>query len=161
MIEKVGLLAKHPLLAANDMFEHSGLMNHVHSQERGKNLNTGEKLLDLETVSLEMNIVKIFRLLALSFGEAGSKIIAKNIKLNDELNPMQQGKRIYAIYGFCDIRNFTDSTEVLQTEVLSFVNKIAEITHSLVHKYGGQANKNIGDAFLLIWKFKDQSNFIQ
>tara|TARA_B110000503_G_C6819139_1_gene278158 strand:+ start:243 stop:416 length:174 start_codon:yes stop_codon:yes gene_type:complete len=35
------------------------------------------------------------------------------------------------------------------------VNKIAEITHSVVDRYGGAANKNIGDAFLLVWKFKD------
>jgi hypothetical protein len=40
-------------------------------------------------VILEETIVKIGRLLALGFGEAGSKIIAKNIRLNDELNPMQ------------------------------------------------------------------------
>lgn len=40
-----------------------------------------------------------------------------------------------------------------------FVNQIAEITHSVVDKYGGSANKNIGDAFLLVWKFKDQDEF--
>lgn len=34
------------------------------------------------------------------------------------------------IYGFCDIRNFTDSTEVLQTEVMVFVNQVAEVVHS-------------------------------
>lgn len=26
-------------------------------------------------------------------------------------------------------------------------------------KYGGSANKNIGDAFLLVWKFKNQDEF--
>ena len=36
---------------------------------------------------------------------------------------------------------------------MSYVNKIAEITHSVVDRYGGSANKNIGDAFLLVWKF--------
>lgn len=34
-----------------------------------------------------------------------------------------------------------------------FVNKIAEICHSTVNKVGGSPNKNIGDAFLLVWKF--------
>ena len=29
----------------------------------------------------------------------------------------------------------------------------------MVDKYGGSANKNIGDAFLLVWKFKDQDEF--
>ena len=40
-----------------------------------------------------------------------------------------------------------------------FVNQIAEITHSVVDKHGGSANKNIGDAFLLVWKFKNQDEF--
>jgi hypothetical protein len=40
-----------------------------------------------------------------------------------------------------------------------FVNQIAEITHSQVDKYGGSANKNIGDAFLLVWKFKKEKDF--
>jgi len=38
---------------------------------------------------------------------------------------------------------------------MSYVNKIAEITHSVVDRYGGSANKNIGDAFLLVWKFSN------
>ena len=33
-----------------------------------------------------------------------------------------------------------------------FVNKIAYIVHKTVDKYQGAANKNIGDAFLLVWK---------
>lgn len=37
-----------------------------------------------------------------------------------------------------------------------FVNTIAEIVHSSVDKYGGAANKNIGDAFLLVWKLIDE-----
>ena len=33
-----------------------------------------------------------------------------------------------------------------------FVNEIGEIVHGTVDKYSGAANKNIGDAFLLVWK---------
>ncbi len=33
-----------------------------------------------------------------------------------------------------------------------FVNNIAEIVHSMVDRFQGAANKNIGDAFLLVWK---------
>ncbi len=75
------------------------------------------------------------------------------------MNPMMEGQKTHAIFGFCDIRNFTDSTEVLQTKVMLFVNQIAEITHSQVDKYGGSTNKNIGDAFLLVWKFKNIDDF--
>ena len=60
-----------------------------------------------------------------------------------------------AIFGFCDIRNFTDITEILQEGVMSFVNTIAQIVHSEVHSHDGKANKNIGDAFLLVWKFRE------
>jgi class 3 adenylate cyclase len=52
---------------------------------------------------------------------------------------------------------------------MSFVNQIAEIVHCNVVKYGGFPNKNIGDAFLFVWKFQrsqgpllqilDKSNF--
>lgn len=69
---------------------------------------------------------------------------------------MIPGKKVIAIYGFCDIRNFTDSTEVLQESVMIFVNEIAEIVHEIASEHCGSANKNIGDAFLLIWKFHDE-----
>lgn len=42
-----------------------------------------------------------------------------------------------------------------------FVNQIAEITHSMVDKYGGSTNKNIGDAFLLVWKFRNEQEFFE
>lgn len=67
---------------------------------------------------------------------------------------MLPGKKMMAIFGFCDIRNFTDATEVLQQGVMMFVNEIAEIVHGTVDHYSGSANKNIGDAFLLVWKYR-------
>ena len=39
-----------------------------------------------------------------------------------------------------------------------FTNRIAAVVHSICHSYGGAANKNIGDAFLLSWSLEDQSN---
>jgi class 3 adenylate cyclase len=50
-------------------------------------------------------------------------------------------------------RNFTDTTEVLQEGIMVFVNEIAEIIHSRVDYFSGAPNKNVGDAFLLVWKF--------
>lgn len=69
-----------------------------------------------------------------------------------DMNPLTGGKKMCAIFGFCDIRNFTDATEVLQEDIMIFVNQIGEIVHSAVYRYGGSANKNIGEAFLLVWK---------
>ncbi len=71
-----------------------------------------------------------------------------------EIDFFKEAKIVYAIFGFCDIRNFTDCTEILKEEVLAFVNTIADIVHNEVAASLGSANKNIGDAFLLVWKLK-------
>lgn len=110
----------------------------------------------METVFLEKTLNKIGALLALGFGEAGSEIIATNMqKGGGEVDPMIPGKKTHCIFGFCDIRDFADATEVLQQEVLSYVNEVAYIVHKTVDYFSGSANKNIGDAFLLVWKFPD------
>jgi len=105
---------------------------------------------------IENAITKIGILLALGFGEAGAEIIASNIAQSGDVDPMMAGKRRFSVFGFCDIRNFTDATEVLQQDVMVFVNSIAYIVHKTVDKFGGIANKNIGDAFLLVWKFPEE-----
>lgn len=69
---------------------------------------------------------------------------------------MLPGIKIISIFGFCDIRNFTDATEVLQEGVMLFVNEIGEICHGMVDRYSGAANKNVGDAFLLVWKLEEE-----
>lgn len=93
--------------------------------------------------------------MALGFGEAGSGVIAANMAAGGDVNPMLPGKKVIGIYGFCDIRNFTDATEILQEGVMLFVNEIADVTHGIVDQFSGAANKNIGDAFLLVWKYND------
>ena len=99
--------------------------------------------------------------MSLGFGSAGSEIITNALISEGDLNPMLPGKKKYAIFGFCDIRNFTDVTEVLTKDILLFVNKIAEIVHTVVEEFKGNANKNIGDAFLLVWKlpFYDENSY--
>jgi class 3 adenylate cyclase len=44
-------------------------------------------------------------------------------------------------------------TQVLQEDIMEFVNSIAKIVHTSVASHGGAANKNIGDAFLLVRPF--------
>ncbi len=84
------------------------------------------------------------------------KIISDNMGHNGDVDPMIPGNRVVAIFGFCDIRQFTDATEVLQETIMSFVNEIAELVHGVVDRYSGTPNKNIGDAFLFVWKFKEE-----
>jgi class 3 adenylate cyclase len=104
-----------------------------------------------ETAKLENAMIKIGGLLQVGFGEAGADIIAKNMGTG-KLDPLIPGKRVDAIFGFCDIRRFTDATECLQEDVMVFVNTVGHLVHSATHRLGGAANKNIGDAFLLTWK---------
>merc|ERR1719359_1287209 len=73
----------------------------------------------LETKILENAIIKLGKLLALGFGEAGSEIIGKNMDDDSAtVNAMIPGNKVEAVFGFCDIRNFTDTTEVLQDKVM-------------------------------------------
>lgn len=113
-----------------------------------------------ELVVIENSIIKITTLLALGYGEAGAEIIGYHLVKAGQMDWGLKGKKLYGIFGFCDIRNFTDATEVLQQDVMMFVNNIAEIVHSMVDRYAGSANKNIGDAFLLVWKFNDNLGFL-
>jgi len=113
-----------------------------------------------ETEILENTLSKIGGLMAVGYGEAGSKIIAQNMKHGDTINPMLRGEKIMAIYGFCDIRKFTNATEILREGVMLFVNEISGICHGIVDNYSGAPNKNIGDAFLFCWKFDSEDYYI-
>ena len=79
------------------------------------------------------------------------------MRKGDDVDPLMPGQKCIAIFGFCDIRRFTDATEILQEGVMLFVNEIGEIVHGTVDRFQGAANKNIGDAFLLVWKFDSDS----
>lgn len=123
-------------------------------KKQSESIETEENEQDLyETEVLERAIVKIGYLLALGFGEAGASIIGQNMTQGGDLDPMMPGQRTYAIFGFCILDHFVECTEVLQADIMTYVNTVAEITHSMVDRYGGSANKNIGEAFLLVWKF--------
>ncbi|KAJ1450093.1 hypothetical protein M885DRAFT_533256 [Pelagophyceae sp. CCMP2097] len=109
-----------------------------------------------ETALLEQTLERIGQLLQVGFGAAGAEIIGKNMHADSgRVNAMIPGKKITAIYGFCDIRQFTDTTECLQEEVMVYVNKLGHLVHSTAHCFFGMANKNVGDAFLLSWKVCD------
>jgi len=49
----------------------------------------------------------------------------------------EKGNKVLAIFAFCDIRNFTDATEVFQESVISMVNQVANIVHSNTIRHGG------------------------
>ena len=82
-------------------------------KQKKKRRGKGKKKAVIETVILEQTIVKIGALLALGFGEAGSKVIAENMGQGGDVDPMVPGTKIMAVFGFCDIRQFSECTEAL------------------------------------------------
>lgn len=141
MFEKVQRLSRNPMSVIKSMIE-----------EDLKPKKEGSK----EIHMIDKSVTKVAYLLVIGYGEAGTGIIIKNMNRSGTRVDIP-GEKVIGIYGFCDIRNFTDATEVLQTKVMTFVNRIASIVHTNVVKFGGSPNKNIGDAFLFVWKLASLS----
>jgi len=110
----------------------------------------GDDTLD-ELNELEQSIRKIASLLQVGIGLAGRETIARCLRTTGDINPIAVGIKVNCLFGFCDIRQFTDATECLQEQVMLFTNSVGHIVHHAVHDCGGFANKNIGDAFLVAW----------
>jgi class 3 adenylate cyclase len=120
-------------------------------------LNEDDESMDSETKVVAEAILKLSAMLQVGFGEAGATIIRANMaNESPKIDPIVPGKRIMGIYGFCDIRNFTDCTECLQEDVMVFVNRCATFVHRAVKDNDGAPNKNIGDAFLCAWTLPEQ-----
>ena len=119
--------------------------------------NPGLRLKTVETVRYEtdalyVSLAKIARLLQVGFGEAGNHLVAENLKHGDTIDLMVPGKKLLGAYGFCIIDEYEDVLECLGEEILPFTNKAAEVVHKAVVANGGQPNRNLGDAFLCVWK---------
>lgn len=116
---------------------------------------------EYETQVVQTAIKKMTTLLRIGFGVAGAEIISSNMAVEGEgslvLEPMIPGKRVYAIFGFCDIHAFDHCTEVLEDEIMLFVNSVARIVHEQVTRWGGLCNKNLGNAWLMVWRIGDHS----
>jgi class 3 adenylate cyclase len=108
---------------------------------------------ELETDKVIFTLLKVGNLLKSSLGEAGLDIISANLAdTSKPFDPMIPGRRVQAAFSFCDVRRFTDATECLEEEVMTFVNTIAAIVHGAAVATGGAPNKNVGDAFLCVWR---------
>jgi hypothetical protein len=116
---------------------------------------------DYETQVVQLAIEKITALLRIGFGVAGAEIISSNMAVEGNgsacLNPMIPGKRVYALFGFCDIHSFDMVTEILEDEIMTFINSVARIVHEQVARWGGTCNKNLGNSFLMVWRIGDEN----
>lgn len=77
-----------------------------------------------------------------------------------DIDPMVQGKRIFAIFGFCDIRNFSLIDEALQENVMIFINQVCEIIHNTISYFHGIVIKNREGSFILVWRFPEEIVFL-
>ncbi len=159
MVRLLGMIMKDPLGYANTKEYRDFMQEEEYFLEHsmwGKEVLSG-----METKFLMSTLLRIGSLMKVGFGSAGVEIIRNNLergRKKDVLELSRQGTTVSCIFLFSDIRQFTDATECLQEEVFVFTNKIAAVVHSICNSYGGTANKNIGDAFLVSWLLDDDTD---
>ncbi len=158
MIEIVENVSKDPINAKNVENLQTGVKAMLdQNEEQNQNKDKSEEEENYEVSVIKAAIIKISALLAISFGEAGGEIIKKNITSGQDLNPRLKGKKKTAIFGFCDIRQFEEINLALEEKTILLINDIADIVHSSVDRFGGSTNKNIGESFLNVWKFYNET----
>lgn len=111
-----------------------------------------------EFKAVESAILKLGKLLVLVFGRAGNNVIYHNISniASEEIDLEKIGTNNIAIFGFCNIKHFQDLNEILQEDIMPFVNNVSNLVHNSVVKFMGSANKNIGDCFLIVWNLPEE-----
>ena len=62
------------------------------------------------------------------------------------------GKKVEIVYSICRIRQFIDTTETLQDEIIVFVNKIVRTIHLCAQHWDGSPTKNYGERYMITWK---------
>ena len=117
-----------------------------------------------ETEQLISAITKIADLLRKCWGVAGAGIISTNLARTQDgmtiaFNPTVPGKRVYAIFGFVAIDGFGEQLRALNADVMILINDVAKVVHDEVYRWAlgnsGQCNKNLGNAFLMVFRIGD------
>lgn len=120
-----------------------------------------DQLGNFETTQLINAITKIADLLRKCWGVAGADIISTNLAtqegaLTEVFNPTVPGKSVYALFGFAAIDGFSSTVHNLGGDVMILINDVAAVIHGEVFRWGfgdsGQCNKNLGNAFLMVFR---------
>jgi hypothetical protein len=120
-----------------------------------------QKLGSFETEQLVNTVTKITELLRKCWGVAGAGIISSNLATNEGgltayFNPTVPGKAVYALFSFVYIDRFNFHLHALKGDIMILINDIAAVLHEEVYRWGyedsGQCNKNLGNAFLMVYK---------
>jgi len=125
-----------------------------------------EEIGNYETEQLINAIAKIADLLRKCWGVAGAGIISSNLARTKDgktvvFNPTVPGKRVYALFGFVAINGFSEQLRALDRDVMILINDVAKVVHDEVYRWAlgdhGQCNKNLGAAFLMVFRIGDFS----
>ena len=151
MMKKIKNIEENPMTAAREM------EIEIAEQEKAAETNSSlrkdlAELRKYETNILTNTLAKSGQLLALGFGEAGINLIMEKLKKGSEM----VGKKVICLFGFADIKMFTEVSDKLKEDVITFINEIANILSPIVDYHTGGTNKNLGEAFLFVWKFRDE-----
>jgi class 3 adenylate cyclase len=119
-----------------------------------------ETTLNTDCFVIEKESLRIKQILVRGFGKAAELLLHRIFSIDGSLDfkEFKNTRSVFAIFGFCDIRRFTDVSEALGKRVIQFVNVIAEIVHLEVQNSGGAPNKNVGDAFMVVWILEDEES---
>jgi len=131
------------------------------SKKKDEEKVAGEQLGNFETEQLINAIGKIADLLRKCWGVAGAGIISSNLARTKDgetvvFNPTVPGKSVYALFGFVAIEEFGRQLRVLDRDVMKLINDVACVVHNEVYRWAlgdsGQCNKNLGGAFLMVFR---------
>lgn len=120
-----------------------------------------QQLGNFETDALVNTVTTITDLMRRCWGVAGANIISANLArqeggLASSFNPTVPGEAAYALFAFIGINNFDNHVNALKDEIMILINDIASVLHEEVYRWGyedsGQCNKNLGGAFLMVYK---------
>jgi hypothetical protein len=144
----------------------SGKGDHGGASEKSLDIDGGsrEQLGNYETEQLINAIAKIADLLRKCWGVAGAGIISSNLARTKDgktvvFNPTVPGKRVYALFGFVGINDFSNLLRALDRDVMILINDVSRVVHDEIYRWSlggsGQCNKNLGSAFLMVFRIGD------
>jgi len=166
MLKIVAFYAKNPLSPSPTRESTGSLRSSSQNQDDddydSEDENNSDKQLGTyETEQLINTVTKITDLLRKCWGVAGAGIISSNLArqeggLTTLFNPTVPGEAVYALFAFVAIDKFQHHLHCLKGDIMILINDIAAVLHEEVYRWGyedrGQCNKNLGGAFLMVYR---------
>ena len=132
MISRVEKMGENPLLAARDPAQ----------------LKVSDsRAARLEPAEVNRVLIRFSHILVLGFGRAASAYLSSHVRESRPPAP----RKVPAVFAFVYVGEFHALGAKLRAKLPPLLNELARVLHSKVHKYQGDVNKNIGEAFLLVF----------